>query len=576
MAVLPATGTISYNGYSFGVETQILGFDWRPIWDEANRTIVSNVLTLSVRTKLISAAGSTIDATVTDAITKLTQPGRELTFETKGAGSWKFGRADRRDLSWGPKPTVLSLRRIAGDRAWELDWKIEAQTYTCSSGQDQFRVMAWNYQVDYEIDRDRMTRRVVTGYIQIPQSRLDGDRKLAETADDYYLDFIPTVPLKFRRENERRTISKDKCRCDYSYVDQEIKHPLPIGCIDAQIDHYVTNTSPNTLFQWQGVLSARYEMAAHAEMGEAVNHFMLLIQDRIHTAARNEVRRRGGSVCLVRTLTVREDVYDRRVSCSAVYWATVGLPTLLTAGMFRPIPGTNYLLWSVSMQFANRPRGYAGLRQSPGDDIIIDVCGDGAVGRGVGPTLVEQANAWDRELIKVPCPPPEKSWLLYKVKVTIERDDQTVEHKPLPQKHFSLSELFGKAMTPNGPIVPPGFGPKSGPGLPQTYNEAPLIQRRASPSIYVVLTGTAERACYPIPEPFVLTYNGRGVVSANRQDQEFFTHETAGNAGVPIYKATWRRRFLVPGIVEEELKKPQDVAPNPLAPDRPIPIEVNN
>lgn len=600
VAIAPTVGTVSYNGYTFGVETETLGVTIIPVWDAADRTIIGNRYTFKIQSQIIAAAGGSNETTLADIRRLLTTPGGAFTYTSKGLGSIQINVAGgTKDLSWGPKPRELSWKPIAGNLAGEIVWQVEFMTMDCSNAKSQFDLMEFVFKVDFEQGKNRLTRRVYSGHIRVPMTRLSaGVKRLTDSVDYYYNQVVPPVPLGFQRENEHRTIDESKTRLDFSFTDQQLIAPLPPGVLNCTIEQQQSNADRMTFFRWSGTINATYEMALHAPMQLSQFYFTTLVEDRLK-AIRDTINRQGGigggiiggapggaplrgGVVPV-TFSMSENTYQRSMRYSLTYWYIQPIEKILTAGYWRPIPFAQHRVWAQSMAIATRARGYTQDVIRPGDDAIVDLCGPvpyigtglvgGALG-ALGPHLPSP--------IKVPCPPGSGSWIWYQNVITVTFDQGTITHQPLPQKRlpkptpkqFSLGNFYDN---PNA-TDPSDHVSTAGDAAAKDKKNQPIQQQRTAPRYYIHLSGFAIRACYEIPAPVLLgigsvsgiiVNNGGGsggsgggggivggalttVLPDNRVGREFWQQGQLGNAGVPIYYARWSLRWLV----GEQMTKP--------------------
>lgn len=176
-------------------------------------------------------------------------------------------------------------------------------------------------------------------------------------------------------------------------------------------------------------------------------------------------------------------------------------------------------------------------------------------------------------------PDPEVSWLAYDASLRLEVEDGTVDLLPLPRKAEDVKpkpataleqQAFALPPTDDQPIVTQRAGPlvtqrardaaKEFDDLPQTAppnlrpykpgtDDAPIIQTRTAPPIYVIFSGLALRAGFVIPIPALKSVGGIDAVPANRLDTEFVQMDIAANwYGCDIHRAVWRLRYRLAGI----------------------------
>ena len=119
MPGLPATGTLSYNGYVFDGATHIEA-DVEFLYDDAGRTIIAHRHTITV--DAIVAADSDLDDDVLLIRKRLGEAGRKLTFISKGFGDDLTAVGIVSDVDAGPFPQELSWKPLGDDKAAEIRW----------------------------------------------------------------------------------------------------------------------------------------------------------------------------------------------------------------------------------------------------------------------------------------------------------------------------------------------------------------------------------------------------------------------------------------------------------------------
>ncbi len=584
MAALTDPSTCSYTTAAgtiiFPVETETLDVQITPIPDAAKRTIRANQYLIKLKSWVIRTAGGISDTNSTmDSIRNiLTQQGGAFRYESKGLGTINLNVAGgHKDVAWGPIPKLLSWKPVAGQYACEFVWVVEFQTLDCSAARFQFGVMEFAYKVDYEYPRDRMGRRQITGHLRIPQTRaFPGARFLTDNADKYREQVATPVPIGFRRENERYTISEDKCRLDFGWTDVVLKAPLPPGMTDFDFTHTQNTAKPIVAIAWNGSLSARYEVAPGWPLVGAWAHFGQIVKDRL--GAMWVAGFAGGvgaggvgdlkSFAIPQHWTMSEDPQTRECRYSLSYFRITNLVEA-SNGMYREIPGNNHAVWAASLRQlgATMPRGYANDRLLDSDDLIIDLCGQNYVSQGgplFQPPRFVVSTPWE---IVIPCPPPGSSWYHFENHLVISFDDHTVQHQPLPPAANKAPQPSLGDADPNGPnpfAMPP-------PSSPEPSNRS-IVQKRAKRRVHVWMFGRAIRICYEIPAPGLVSIAGVPAIPANRMGQEYFSMVTLGNFGEPIYGASWCLRWILTDIPQGPIRPPV----NPQAPTTNIPLGSGN
>src|SRR5262249_17189080 len=109
-ANLPTVGNISYTlpsgaSHVWGVMTETIGIQGKPVYDSAGRVVVHVEWTLTIKETLAATPGQTIDATVETLRNLLMTNGGQLVYTDKGFSSvFSINTKNIRDVIFGPKP----------------------------------------------------------------------------------------------------------------------------------------------------------------------------------------------------------------------------------------------------------------------------------------------------------------------------------------------------------------------------------------------------------------------------------------------------------------------------------------
>lgn len=575
---LAALGVASYGQFFFNEKTRTEEFDVRPEYDRSGRTSVYKRFTIQLRTTIDSISGVGQEAAMQFAVRQLTQEGQQFQYTGHGSGPLQINVSPgSNDLVWGPKPQVLSCRLIAGDRAWELRWRVEFTKNTCLDADFFGRIMEFNYRLRYARDRAGYTTRTYAGYIRIPLTRASpGDGRLLDNADNYFEKVYPTVPLGFARETVDRELDESKTKLTFTVTDVEQPNPLPEGVVHSRFSDRRQAVTARIFSRWQGAWEAEYELVKGEPLDNALYHFLATCTDR-----KKEMKRLlpKGSLVFPYSMSIEEpDVHGRaRGRFSLSYSVTAGSKTiLLTAGLWRAVPGTSFTNWRKSLvdSGAWSAFGLNGMRFREGDDVIISLC-DSAKPKpppdreiGISTTIAFPP----ADVIPVDDPAPDESWVDWLCNLRLEEDTGTVEHKTLPGVGTVIPVGSTGITTTVGGLgggrstggvqsnLSAGAGASAGPRPPQGTQGTSLkpqsqsqqqdfgrnyVQVRVIPSTWVVLHGFAIRAKYDIEPPKLLSVGGAAVVPDNRPDIEYFNTVTFGNYGVPMKAAVWSLRWRI-------------------------------
>lgn len=575
---LPVTGELSYNGYTFPTETKVIGVSVQPVESQDGRANAANRYMLRIKSMVLAATGTDNDSSLDNIRERLTAYGGKLVYSNKGFGSFNINTNGRTgDVMWGPKPRELFWRPIGDSIAAEIIWQVEVVISDCTDS-PYGRPMEFAWEVDVQQGKNRLTNRIISGYIKIPMRKSNVDSKIVyDSADDYYNDCVPVIPFGFRRENEKRHLSLDKARLDFSFTDVQLEAPLPFGCIEFDCEHSTSNMTPMLFTKWQGNISARYKMALYVNPRLSYTHFMDLIFDKLASIKLAQAVQ-PGQLVVPMTFSMTERPQTREYSYSFNYWHTAPIISIMLASMWRPVPSgrpgqrnlpANHQIWAMSVAHAMQPRGYTQDAFTGDDDLIVDLCDNNAIPLPRPPK--KEGGSTMRGIpppFEVECPSPPNSWLDYQCRVEILVDEEIVDHRPMPR--FKLADP-----DPLGPGVTLGekwsattdrqgwLGRLFAWAAGQKIDSA-LFQRRNTPRVTVRLVGYAIRACYDISPPKLESIGGSPVVPANRPGIEMFTTERIGNCGVPIIAAKWVQRWVVAGRIHtiKTLPPPSPVVPN--------------
>jgi hypothetical protein len=601
VSLLPTVGEISYNGYEFGPNTETLSVNVKPAYDRAGRTVVHSVFSLTVRTIL---AGTAIDSAVRTIVRLLTKPACPLVFTGRGL-PLAINVAGVRDVLWGPKPQVVSVRPLGGGNAVELTWTVEVAIPDCRDAVYQNELAELNFTMSFDIDQAGYTRRSYDGFVRIPMTRIaPKNRQLPDSVDLYRNDINPPLLPGFRRTDRSFTISEDKCTLTFSVRDEQMPPNVPPeGIVVAQASHSLAST-PGKLVEWTGTLSASYEIARNgrAKVSDARDAFFALLKDRVGYTlatvpkASRERELRGGSggsasssdkggtkqatVVPVSFTMSEPNIYGPTVCQFSCVYRVIGatLRAMLQAsGLWRPAD-RDWAAWSESLgSLVLGPRGHADLVFSPNDDTIVDLCGPPGYA-----DLTTGAGRRGQQFLDIPEdtfpePEPESSWLGYENALFFRINNNLVPITPLPEKKRDAQNDIGGKL-PNVPPPPGLFDAEDATKPPvgtQGYNPGDAgknagdpffdpdgynakrggknVQRKAQ-SANLVMIGRAVRVRYAIPMPTLDKWGDAKLTPANDGRRgDGFVSGVVGNVGWPVVGARWQLNFFCEKIPDAPL-----------------------
>jgi len=578
---LPTTMVAKYGNFTFGPTTETTAVSITPALDAGGRTPKYQVYSITLRTHV---AGAATDDTVKAAIAELTKPGQKFTYTGRGIGNIRINIGGFLDCNWGPHARIGSIRPVGAGRAVEITWTVDLAVPSCADGVTR-GICEFVFRLVFDVRPNGDTVRRYSGHLRICNNRIPvGGRLMFDTPDAYREEIYPPLVPGFRRTPGPFEVDESKTVLRFSVTDEQMPPNMPPpGVTECRADHSYQSQG---LAKWTGTLNGEYELLRGQGVGAAVVVFLGTLRDRVNTAKtilNNEglfdragaPLRAGKPIAVVPlAFTLSEPtIYgpgNQRVRMSCQYFAAgCGLDAILAkGGLWRPVPNTNWLLWSASIATALSARGTAGLRFLSNEDSLVDTCGVAEPRtpevapppREVTPPPGDLAPADARRVAAAwaaafPPPDPAVSWVAYRNAVRVEEDHGTVVSTALPDEPLAANARppvwdaarAGMPQTPSlgGVMLGAADDYRLGGQGQGRRGRASVAQRRAEPEAYVYLEGTAVRVGYPIPCPSLADAAGKPLVNCNRLDRgEGFVQGEVGYAGVPVYKATWRLRYL--------------------------------
>ena len=347
---------------------------------------------------------------------------------------------------------------------------------------------------------------------------------------------MPSVPAGFERTKYERTLSYDKCRLDFTVVDEQYpsgNYPQK-NMVKAEASHTVSSPGP-AFNPWSGAFDGTYEYARGINPGLGFAAFQAWCLDRLDALAKEGKGPDGKPPVIIPTqLTMIEpSVYGRGVGkFRLAYSYTLATEVLISSavkasGLWKPVVNQPYDLWASSMKDLNvwSPRGYAGLKFNNNDDIILDICSQrtDAVtphpGKG-NPGTPPEPNVPKLNIITPP--PKDSSFLEYQLEFMMRPRHATTELKPLPMEPANISVPQVKVDADDG------YRP------PYQNSNPSVIQVRNNPSVVLSLRGWAVRAGWTITPPQLKSLAGMTPAPAPGGRDYVRTRVTGNCFGVPI------------------------------------------
>lgn len=594
---LPTLTLTSYNSYVFPYDIETTSYRVEPLYDPAGRTVFACKFAISLHwfDSDLEGRGGSLEARSRDMVSRLTKNGGELKYESRGFGNPPVvnGGSRVRDTSWGPRPGPLELKPHGGTTV-ECSWSVEFTLPTCDDG--VFNGIAWfAYSLQFARDSQGYSTRVYSAKLRIAQTKPTVDSRLIVDSADRYLEVItPALLPEFRRESANRTLSEDKSELSLTVVDVEMPPAAPPpGVVEADVSH---SYSSKGLAQFVGVISARYTIPKGGDVRFALFGYYLLVADRLARAAKMSTAPGAiglsaeaaaalpGKVSVFPIAFTCEEVnaYGRTEAKISLTYQTSGVffnELLVNGGLWAPVPkgaGGDWKAWSASVPNTFSPRGFANLKFMPGEDRLLDLCREsppvvpGSTVATRFSAAVSRGASLDAAVAAAFAKPsPSASWLEYSPRVMVVADTGRVPVTTLPAKPLSSAPRQNaqgswdayKGPLPVSPTASDGLIPGAQLAANVQNSGETVVQQRTKPNFYVVFTGTAMRAHYPIPCPELLTVNGKKPTLVGQPQFETFT---APGSVTPITCARWAQVYL---FTDDAGGAPATIgpAPTPLA-----------
>lgn len=533
MPGLPATGTLSYNGYEFDAASHV-EVRVQFLYDDANRTIVAHKHIITVQAVVTDDGG--LDSDLLSIRQKLGESGKPLTFISRGFGDdLKITEKGlKRDVMSGPNPLELAWNPLGDDKSAEITWQIEVVAAVCAKGDRSLGIMALNYGVSFSYDSHGDTTRTIKGYIQIAQQM---NLTPTDTADRYREHFYAAPLHGFKREHTW-DVSLAKHRVEFTIVDRQIPspNPFPPGIVDISANHRVSWRRASGSARYFNTISARITPEARLSGAQAWQAFLAIVLGRIAWA-----KRRGRSVFL-ESIDVDESIFSRTHTFSVTYRTLSSIKDFVgDSGLWRNV-GTDWNNWIISLQGSMfNQRGNAQLQDIAQNDVLVSLCESPG-------TSVSYNNLQGFETVLTPVPPrtatrtvlkndppsPGESWMEFESTIVPQREAPVVRQGILQE----VEELApGWLLEQELDNLPPEFfeAPKR--------NPAPDILQQSGAGRYSIwIVGRGVRAGHKIPRPAILQVGNRPAV----ESWGIFPNGVVGNYfGVPVYWAQWAIQYYL-------------------------------
>lgn len=594
-----ALGTVSYNGVTFNpyIKSSV---DAKPVFDDADRTVKYVRYTFSIAGWVSDWAQSppTSNAVLADLRQKLTARGKEFHFDNHGIGATftvnKPGGTVL-DVKWGPVPEVLAMSDIIGGTAVYIEWKCVVCLPECPGSVFEKKVMAFCYDVDYQIGSDGLQTIVTSGSLEIPLT-YHGNNTLTDSADAYR-ELIPgnvpgNVPAGFQRTQDYR-LSKDRTRLEFTITDKQNPVAYPPFVTKISMRYRYANNTPMVFTQWTITISGTVTVAPNVPKAYAWDAFLVVAGGRIGLIsnalqAQNAISQLLGGQASLQLFPIRfsadEEVYDLTTS----FELTVGLAgltlfnALAASGLWLPV-NTDWKQWRDSLKdSAHHPRGVLKVKYVPDNDAIIDLCdagdplpvdpGQASVDPKTMPpdptqppppgpqpppppkprTFNDIFDPTDPVYppVPIPNPPPPvpfpaATWIKYVSGVKKYQKNHILIHKPL-KGNITLTNP-----TRNPQNLPDLANPTGVGGAKITTDTPDILQRMVSPTTRLVLSGWAMRIGLPISAPDLDTYANQKVTE---EESYVSDQKVIGWLGsYPVIYCEWEKVYIAPMPIDPNM-----------------------
>lgn len=600
--LLPAVGTVSYNGFTFPptFEAEVQAV---PIRDTSGRYIKMTRYSITLRAIIfpddapLSTSSANVDINMDNIRCKLEKAGGPFVFVGQGLGrafvvntssyidpytGATVGNVAKQDVVYGPFPTLISWKPVGSNRAVSIVWSVEVTVVTCcgQSGLNTLEpalgdFLEFNYSINWSINDSGATERTINGYYEIPGNRLSLDGLTPYTpsptsnADAIWPVVFNSFPsLAGFRRRSNRNLAADKRRMNFSITDTEVESDNAFYpyMVNMDISHTVSGSFPKLAYV-NNLLSGTVRIAPGVPRHWAFLAYSKVLAERLAISKKsfpyvskgpNPAASQGrpqadsgvkrDNFTIITSYSFTENIYSREFSF-AVTWQFIGGDAVGKAieasGLFTPVQTDkpNWKAWSASMdRLVQRARGARNLRFGGSrEDRMYFLCEDEPL--ITANTSVGELPQFIPEQVlrqaETP-PPPDRSYLFYQMGAQDDYDRQQITHLPASNGESSSSKSGEmKSPTPNS---------TSGFDIDDLINEAskqePIIQQLGPPLHEVTVTGRGIRVGYPVACPKVVKVGG---VTAKVKSIRFKGGQIGSIfSGLPIYGGAWEIALALP------------------------------
>jgi len=593
----------SYNGYLFpAAASQKLSIE--PVYESSGRlpkfhrhsVTIEFIVTSATNPQFDLSTSSPVDYNIETLKRLLSIPGKSLvlsrrglgftTQETDGGFNLDYTVDGSNDLDFGPKPEILLWESVGASQAVRVQWTVSFTIPLCCYADIDgdgycdgppsllhslgvLNLVEFNYSMSFSVDREGWTNRAIVGTAVVPGHFVSTVGGLTESSPTASLE-VPLDRLRlgiqamfarlprFHRDWQW-DVSRNGTAVEFRITDTEIHsdNPMIVGLIDADVDHEIDSQLP--FFKWSCVLSGSFTIQPGVSRDMGWTAFLILLNSRLSrmdlvsdTIA--EEYGETGSVAqkpmtpsyLPMRIRLKESIFSRKFSFSFEYVLWCPLPKLLAAcGLFQPTPG-DWTQWTATLD----PRLFTGAGTSMlgvgGVNPITTVCTNQPPA-SVG-TINGTAEAFTlQRLFTTTCPPPDKSWIDYKLWFETTDKATYAYHKPSyaadPAQNTTPGSLSSTQLRSKEGTYDPVAAQEENSNNSDP-NRYPVYQTMSGDEYFVIMHGYAIRACYDIPIPSLVKYGDADKLMVVSADS---TQRILGGSGpVVFYARRWRIVYRLP------------------------------
>lgn len=609
--LVPELGELSYNGVSFGPYTRTTSVSARIVETTDGRSVRYHQYTCTFESHIRGANQAEVDAIAVRSRQALTKNGMAFVCTKRAIGDFRINVGNVRDVNNGPKVSELSFEPAKGDALVSvLRWQITFCIPECQDAAYRFRAMDFSFSLSYNLVNGYTTR-TVRGALMIPQNRFANGERFPQDSADYYREQVFVEPPEGFRPvpGINITLSPDRGTINFDYAHTEMgRNITPPGLVEWDMSQTMTCSTPTLAAQWQITFTGNGELKKDGQFRDAVVAFFTDVRSRmlqLAAAPRKPVvffaqvgkpwlddllnKQPVPVTAIPIAFTATEpSIYgqQRKVSMSITFQSVAKLETILNSGIWTKLPTQNagsWRRWWLSVKDTTfHPRGYARLEYDIGDDRITDLCDAGLtrlkqdrlkVAADIG-GLIQNA------LASVTNFDAQTSWIHYDCSVKIEQDTGNSLVRTMPDRSPTRADDRSAGFDPTtsdlrsasyvgianglaggftGGIlinnqVPAGAnnggaGPFVGNQLVNTITASDNVAVRGRKSTtFIIISGTAIRAGFPVPEPSIKTYAGLPVMPDMKPGDGYgFVQSQKNLVACPMYSAKWSLRYAVEG-----------------------------